>query len=133
MCERQQSGRASNAGEGTKTKVLRAMPDQLFTGHTVDRSTNALTCTGCQQRLHEGAPIWVAASRGVESTTWSVARCYCEACAPTTITIPTLGTREVLLQAWLGTISSARAQAHTPCLTDVACIASSPPAEGSRP
>lgn len=118
--------------EGATPRVVTA-PRQVLNGCEVGLATREVCCTGCKTSLTEGASGVVYAYRTVDAPEWLVARCYCDACAPTTVQTPTLGTSELLASVTFGVRSQALGQVHHLCLGEVDCIALTPPSEGSPP
>lgn len=115
------------------TPIVTAIPGQLFTGYQVGFSDLREVCIDCAELLREGDPLVSYASQPAETTPWEVQRCYCAGCAPDDITVPTLGTSELLMKARLGTVALPRQRTHRLCLVEVEYIAFSPPVEGSEP
>ena len=112
-----------------ESPVLRAIPEQLFTGTEIGLPTLEAVCESCTQTLHEGARCTVYVYQPVEDAQWYTRRCYCDDCAPATIQTPTVGTSEGLVHASLGTIASQSRQTYRLCLTEVTLSAYSPPTE----
>ena len=113
--------------------MLRATPEQLFTGTEIGLPALEAVCESCTQTLHEGARCTVYVYQPTKEVYWYTRRCYCEDCAPAMIHTPTLGTSEMLVHALLGTIASQPRQTYRLCLIDVRLSAYSPPTEGSEP
>jgi hypothetical protein len=108
-------------------------PRQLLGGCEVGLATREVCCAGCKVSLTEGESGVVYAYRTADAPEWLVARCYCERCAPATVQTPTLGVHELLASATFGLRSQVIGQVHHLCLGDVACVALSPPSEGTSP
>ena len=113
--------------------VLTATPEQLFTGFEIGLPTLEAVCQSCTKTLHEGTTCTVYVYQPAEDVQWYTRWCYCEECAPATIQTPTLGTREVLVHAILGTIASQSQQTYRLCLTGVTLSTYSPSTEGCEP
>jgi hypothetical protein len=92
-----------------------------------------LTVAVTADEIQEGSYTVVYAYRCAERDHWDLRRCYCTDCAPSTIETPTLGVTELLAQVWLGTLAQPRTRTHELCLTEVECVAVSPPSESVDP
>lgn len=128
----QDRGRSDEDGAEADTPIV-TTPDQLFTGYQVGFSDLREVCIDCAELLREGDKLVSYAAQPGEATQWEMQRCYCAGCAPNDITIPTLGTSELLVKARLGTVALPRQRTHRLCLVEVECIGFSPPVEGSKP
>ncbi|MEF8825337.1 MAG: hypothetical protein V5A27_03205 [Halapricum sp.] len=117
---------------GDTTRVLTTL-EQLLTGLSIGTADQYVYCTACRQAQYEGHAVTVYAYRCSEASSWDVARCYCEDCAPTVIETPTLGAGECLASATLGSRAFPSEQRHRLCLNDIATVALSPPTEGTSP
>jgi hypothetical protein len=106
-------------------------PRQVFAGLVVGLGTSPVRCTGCQEERTEGQSLVVYVYRTPDGEAWDLARDYCPACAPETVSTPTLGTSEVLVEATLGTRSVPTAHFQRLCLNDVLVRAYSSPREGA--
>ena len=116
-----------------RPQTVAAAPDQLLTGLPVGLPTLTVYCVECKEKLTAGQTIVVYGYRAAERERWDLTRCYCEACSPSGIRTPTLGTTELLARAQLGTTSFPQSQTPQLCLTDVVLLAYSPPREGGCP
>lgn len=90
-------------------------------------------CQTCGRQLHDGHPVQVYAYQPADQPEWSVPRVYCRDCSPGKIETPTLGCREALVDAWLGTLALCAGQTARLVLTDVTVAEQSPASEGARP
>ena len=124
---------ASCADEDSSSLQLVSSPTQLFTGLSVGVTGTHVLCSGCDTELTEGQSVTVCAYRTAGCPRWDLRRCYCTVCAPSSIHGPTLGVTEVLVRAWLGTVSVPRTRTHRLCLGEVTIVACSPPDEGAWP
>lgn len=119
--------------EGSSSLQVVSNPVQLFTGLPVGVTGTYVLCSGCDTTLTEGQSVTVYAYRIAGRSRWDLRRCYCTDCAPASVRGPTLGVTEVLVQAWLGTVSIPRTRTHRLCLGEVAVVADSPPDDGAWP
>jgi hypothetical protein len=117
----------------TSPGAIQADPTQVLTGWPVGLPTGLVICVSCGAQLGEGRAVTVYGYRVAERSEWDLRRCYCVDCAPQLIRSPTLGVSELLAEAWLGTLAISRDRTHHLCLTEVDCVAFSPPSEGADP
>jgi hypothetical protein len=108
-------------------------PEQVLTGVVIAVPDQEAQCTDCGRTLREGERVLEYAYRAADAPQWDAVRCYCRDCRPETISAPTLGTSELLVEAVLGTVSDVRQQSHRICLLEVDPVAASPPTEGTLP
>ena len=71
--------------------------------------------------------------QAADAPEWVITRCYCRACAPEEIEMPTLRTSEVMITATQDVVSLSGEQRHQLCLGDVETLAMSPLTEGATP
>ena len=101
---------------------------QLFVGTQLPTSA---TCTQCRQTFTPGDRCILSATRPEDAPTYTIETLYCPECAPETISGPTLGTTDYLLEAQLARTETASPRQHhlTPLTVDIR--ASSPLTEGA--
>ena len=104
--------------------------EQLLTGLTPRDACGSVYCTACGGRIQDGSDIIVIAQRPADSCRWTIPRVYCQPCY--TGCRPTLGVRTVGARARLGSMLVPTGRTHRPCLTEVAVLWVSPPAEAGE-
>ncbi len=127
------STECGHAGTGRDQPVIQSTPAQVLAGVQVGLPDLTAVCTCCGESITEGQATSVYAYQPADEQEWYLARCYCQACAPDEIPTPTVGTSEVVVQAWLGVVSRPHDRSHRLCLLEVELVAFSPPAEGHDP
>lgn len=133
MGESAQSRESADSETDADQSTITSTPQQVLAGMQVGLPDLVVVCTYCGEEVAEGQACTVYAYRPADDHEWYPARCYCQACAPDEIPTPTMGTSEVLVQAWLGVVSRPHDRSHRLCLLKVDLLASSPPSEGSPP
>lgn len=117
----------------TSEPHVTATPAQLLEGLRVGLPSLTAYCSRCDAALGSGDTVSVYAYRPAETPRWGIARLCCDACAPTSIATPTLGTAEVRATAELGIASTHSTQQHSLCLVAPSIVAVVPPETGTPP
>lgn len=119
-------------GGDTPHQVSTAL-EQVLTGLPLGLATLEVICSCCGRSLEEGTDVRVHAYRAAEVPRWSLTRCYCTECGPSSITKPTLGASEVLVAVQLAVVSNPSERRHSLCLLSPTLLSFSPLERGSAP
>jgi hypothetical protein len=117
--------------DGDASHQVSAALEQVVTGLPLGLATLGVVCSCCGQSLDEGAEVRAHAYRTAEAIRWSLTRCYCTKCGPSSITKPTVGTSEVFVAAQLAVVSIPSERQHSLCLSSPTLLSFSPPERGS--
>lgn len=111
--------------------VVETTAIQAFEGLPVGRENRFPPCIECGERLAVGEDIEVYVYRPIGRLAWSVGHSRCEQCRQGTITVTTLGVREILLKAKLGDQSAEDSEKRSqPVLVAIEPVAVSSPRHG---
>lgn len=105
--------------------LITAPADQLLAGYWLQERR----CSYCKTTLQEGDPVSAYAVQYAGDETWSIPRLYCRGCQ-LTITDPTLGATELLVDGRLGCIMDAAIQQTSLTLLEIERIVKSTPEDG---
>jgi hypothetical protein len=105
-------------------------PQEAFSERVVGIGTGIVPCEECQRELSEGRAVIVYGYRLSNPRWWALARCYCEDCAPETLSSAKLGLDEALVEATLRPRVFLSTGQRRLCLADVAVQDASPETEG---
>lgn len=106
--------------------LITAPANQLLTGYRLEETR----CSYCKTTLHDGDPITAYAVQYAGDDDWSVPRLYCRDCHSPTLTDPTLGATELLVEGRVGCILDGTTQESSLTLLGIEQVTKSAPEEG---
>lgn len=116
---------------GSVDVTSRASLVQILTGLPLEGDECTAFCRECYGGIQNGDVVTAYCRKPTDELRWDVRDVYCERCDVTTVSSPSFGRADVVVEATVADVMDSSSQSSEQVLNDVRVFDYSPPPEGS--